>query len=176
MTLKRKILSQTLGLITTTIWLQFLSNSSTPQVTEAHLKEVLDTLNKSKYVPPGSSSTFADKDKRLKVLEARVGVLEAQVCGLQGQIDTLQANDNIQISLIKENAKQSLSSRLFDEDEQNVEIEIEKDLNEVTYQTDNDIEFNPKLMDTVSDIEGSLESEQDLSDVNGEPEVVKPDD
>ncbi|KAI3744655.1 hypothetical protein L1987_57744 [Smallanthus sonchifolius] len=93
------------------------SKYSTPQVTEAYLKEVLDTVNKSKYVPPGLSSSTADKDERIK-----------------------------------------------------------KDLNEVTYEADNYIEFNPMLLDTIGEIEGSLESEQDVSDTNEESEFIKPGD
>ncbi|KAI3786540.1 hypothetical protein L1987_40293 [Smallanthus sonchifolius] len=57
-----------------------------------------------------------------------------------------------------------------------VEIEFEKDEAEVVYQMVNGIEFNPKLLDTSSDIEGSLDFEQDMSDFNDNPDEDKPED
>ncbi|KAI3813946.1 hypothetical protein L1987_18681 [Smallanthus sonchifolius] len=67
---------------------------------------------------------------------------------------------------------------LTDEEEGDVEVEIEfeKDEAEIVYQTDNGIEFNPKLLDTSSDIEGSLDFEQDMSDFSDKPDQDKPED
>ncbi|KAI3744595.1 hypothetical protein L1987_57679 [Smallanthus sonchifolius] len=76
------------------------------------MKEVLDALNKGKYVPPphssalDSSSTHKDdKDTKIKALEAKVDMLEAQVVGLQGQLDMLQKKDDFQLKAYQENAK-----------------------------------------------------------------------
>ncbi|KAI3825591.1 hypothetical protein L1987_07082 [Smallanthus sonchifolius] len=197
---------------------------STPHISEAHLKDVLDTLNKARYVPPGSSSTTTDKDDQIKALEARVGMLEAQVSGLQGgsgehqdtgvnpdsqaqeesqseskevsasegadKVKGVEATEALDESNFEDSESEyaknlecllSLDDDVDDdvmwgdEDEENVEIEIGKDVNEVTYQADNGIEFIPMLLDTISDIEGSLETEQDVPDINEELEVEKHD-
>ncbi|KAI3824984.1 hypothetical protein L1987_06459 [Smallanthus sonchifolius] len=126
-------------------------------------KDVLDNLNKAKYVPPSSSSASQDKDDTIKALEASVSVLKASIYGLQEsefaeKLEFLETLDD--------------DVELYDEDEgdMEVEIEFEKDEAEVVNQTENGIEFNPKLLDTSSDIEGSLDFEQDMPGFNDKSE------